>query len=163
MDEHVAEERAAGRLLGLQPQQLVGAYQIGLIPKLHQPEKWRLTVDLSSPHGGSVNDAISVDHCHMHYASVLDATAMVIQLGPGSMLEKIDLHHAYRILPVHADDHPMLGIQWGADTYVDTALQFGLRLAPKIFSAFAPIGPLPVGGKCFFSTWGRHQPCGHTG
>ena len=73
----------------------------------------------------------------MHYASVLDAAAVVRQLGPGTLLAKIDLHHAFRILPVHADDHPLLDIQWGADTFVDTALPFGLRLAPNIFSAFA--------------------------
>ena len=74
----------------------------------------------------------------MHYASVLQAAAMVRQLGPGTMLAKIDLHH-YRMLPVHADDHdhPLLGINWGGDTLIDTALPFGLRSAPKIFSAFA--------------------------
>jgi hypothetical protein len=52
-------------------------------------------------------------------------------------MAKVDLHQAYRILPVHADDHPLLGIQWGAATYLDSALPFGLRSAPKIFSAFA--------------------------
>ena len=38
---------------------------------------------------------------------------------------------------MHADDHPLLAIRWGQDVYVDTALPFGLRSAPKIFSAFA--------------------------
>ena len=52
-------------------------------------------------------------------------------------MAKIDLHHAYRIIPVHADDHSLLGIKWGTDTFVDVALPFGLRSAPKIFSAFA--------------------------
>ena len=40
-------------------------------------------------------------------------------------------------MPVHADDHPLLGIQWQDNTFVDTALPFGLRSAPKIFSPFA--------------------------
>ena len=56
------------------------------------------------------------------------------------MLAKNDLHrrdHAYRILLVRADDHPLLGINWRGDTLIDTALPFGLRSAPKIFSAFA--------------------------
>ena len=53
------------------------------------------------------------------------------------MLAKIDLLHAYRVIPVHPDDHPLLGIQWGQDTFIDTALPFGLRSAPKIFSAVA--------------------------
>ena len=140
VEEHVVEERAAGRLLGPLPPQLARLCHtspISLIPKPHQPGRWRLIVDLSSPHDGSVNDAISVDHCHMYYASVLHAAAMVRQLGPGTMLAKIDLHHAYRILPVHPDDHPLLSSNWGGDTLIDTALPFGLRSAPKIFSAFA--------------------------
>ena len=140
VDEHVAAERAAGRLLGPLPSMLAGACQIspiGLIPKPHQQGKWRLIVDLSSPHGASVNDAISVDHCHMHYASVLNAAAIVRRLGRGTRLAKIDLHQAYRMIPVHADDHPLLGIKWRESTFIDTALPFGLRSAPKIFSAFA--------------------------
>lgn len=58
-------------------------------------------------------------------------------MGQRTMLAKMDLHHAYRVLPVHADDHPLLEIQWDSGVYVDTALPFGLRSAPKIFSAFA--------------------------
>ena len=69
--------------------------------------------------------------------SMLDAAALVRQLGQGTMLAKIDLHQAYRIIPVHPDDHTLLGIKWNQDTFVDTALPFGLRSAPKIFSAFA--------------------------
>ena len=137
VQEHVAAERADRKLLGPLPPPLAEACQvspIGLIPKPHQPGKWRLIVDLL---GASVNDAIPVDACHMHYSSVLDAAALVRQLGPGALMAKIDLHHAYRIIPVHADDHSLLGIKWGTDTFVDVALPFGLRSAPKIFSAFA--------------------------
>ena len=75
-----------------------------IFPKPHQPGKWRLIVDLSSPHGHSVNDAIEADFCHMHYSSVLEAAELIRQLGPGTLLAKVDLHQAYRILPVHADD-----------------------------------------------------------
>lgn len=53
------------------------------------------------------------------------------------MLAKMDLKNAYRVVPVHADDHPLLAIRWGGETYIDTALPFGLRSAPKIFSALA--------------------------
>ena len=73
----------------------------------------------------------------MHYASVFDAARLVQQLGQGAMLAKMDLHHAYRVLLVHTDDHPLLGIQWDSGVYVDRAMPFGLRSAPKIFSAFA--------------------------
>ena len=33
--------------------------------------------------------------------------------------------------------NPLLAIKWGNETYVDTALPFGLRSAPKIFAAVA--------------------------
>ena len=138
--QHIQEERAAGRLLGPLPPALARDCQvspIGLIPKPHQPGRWRLIVDLSSPRGSSVNDAISVDRCHLHYTSVLEAAALIRHLGKGTLLAKIDLHQAYRMVPVHADDHPLLGIQWQNSTFVDTALPFGLRSAPKIFSAFS--------------------------
>ena len=39
----------------------------GVIPKKGQPGKWRLIVDLSSPHGSSVNDGIDPDEFSMHY------------------------------------------------------------------------------------------------
>ena len=136
VDQHTSEERSAGRFLGPLPLHLASACQISpisLIPKPHQPGKWRLIFDLSSPEGGSVNDAIAVDHCHMHYASVLDAAEVVRQLGQGTLLTKIDLHHTYRIVPVHSDEHSLQGMQWRDDTFIDTALPFGLRLAPRFF------------------------------
>ena len=43
----------------------------------------------------------------------------------------------HTVLPVHADDHPPFAIKWDLNTYLDTALPFGLRSAPKVFSAFA--------------------------
>lgn len=57
-------------------------------PQPHQPAKWRLIVDLSFPHGTSVNEAIPY---HMQYASVLEAAALVCQLGQGALLARIDL------------------------------------------------------------------------
>ena len=140
VEQHIGEEVSACRLLGPLPAHLAihcHSSPIGLIPKPHQPGKWRLIVDLSSPRGNSVNDAIATFSCHMHYASVVDAARMITELGPGTLLAKMDLHQAYRNVPVHADDHPLLAIKWGPHTYIDTALPFGLRSAPKIFSAVA--------------------------
>ena len=97
--DHLTAESEAGRLLGPVPEPLAKLCQIsplGLIPKPHQPGKWRLIVDLSSPQGRSVNDAISPELCHLRYASVLDAAALVRHLGKGTTLAKIDLHQAYR-------------------------------------------------------------------
>ena len=43
----------------------------------------------------------------------------------------------YRIVPVHPHDRPLLAMQWDGQVYVDRALPFGLRSAPKIFNALA--------------------------
>ena len=91
-------------------------------------------MDLSSPDGASVNDGIEPDFCSLMYASV-DSTVTVIQkLGQGTRLVKMDLKDAYWVIPVHPDDHLLLG---DSQVFVDRSLPFGLRSAPKIFTASA--------------------------
>ena len=43
-----------------------------VIPKNHQPNKWRLIVNLSYPEGHSVNDGIPKSLCSLSYISVDD-------------------------------------------------------------------------------------------
>ena len=38
---------------------------------------------------------------------------------------------------MHPDDYHLLSIRWKSNTYIDRALPFGLRSAPKIFNAIA--------------------------
>ena len=143
VSERIQAEVQAGRLLGpLPPNSLpmVHVSPLGLVPKSHQPNKFRLIVDLSSPVGRSVNDGIPSEPCSLKYASVDDAVSIVKALGKGSLLVKIDLKDAYRMIPVHPDDYHLLGVTWAGQTYVDRALPFGLRSAPKnFFTAFADL------------------------
>ena len=55
---------------------------------------------------------------------------------------KIDIKSAYRIVPVHPEDRPLLGMRWQGKIYVDATLPFGLRSAPKIFNALADAAQL---------------------
>ncbi len=57
----------------------------------------------------------------------------------GGMAEmaKFDTESAYRLVPVHPEDRPLLGMAWKEKVYIDTAIPFGLRSAPKIFNAVA--------------------------
>ena len=50
---------------------------------------------------------------------------------------KADIKEAYRMVPIHPQDQPLLGIMWEDSVYIDKALPFGLHSAPKIFSAIA--------------------------
>ena len=61
----------------------------------------------------------------------------VLELGPGAQLAKIDIKSAYRVIPVHPDDWPLLGMVWEYHVYIDVALPFGLRSAPKLFNTVA--------------------------
>ena len=136
---HVSEEVKADRLKGpfaLTEAAAVHISPIGIVPKT-QPGKWRLIVDLSHPQGGSVNDGIDPSVCSLKYASVDEAVEVIRRWGPGTLLAKLDLKAAYRMVPVHPTDHHLLGIIWNEAVYVDTALPFGLRSAPKIFTAVA--------------------------
>ena len=84
-----------------------------------------------------MNDGLDRAQCSSKYASIDDAVQLIRGLGEGSLLAKLDLKDAYRIVPVHPDDRPLLGMRWRESLYVDTVLPFGLRSAPKIFSALA--------------------------
>ena len=59
-----------------------------------------------------MNDGISPALCSLSYASVDDAVHMIMQLGPGTELVKVDISNAYRMVPVHPDDQALLGIAW---------------------------------------------------
>ena len=59
---------------------------------------------------------------------------MVLQLRWPSLTSRWPI---YRNVPVHPDDRPLLGMCWENVIYLDTALPFGLRSAPKLFTAVA--------------------------
>ena len=59
------------------------------------------------------------------------------EAGQGAFMAKLDLEAAYRHVPVHPDDQGLLAVKWGNEVYVDSVLPFGLRSAPKIFTAVA--------------------------
>ena len=110
---------------------------VGAIPKKNKPNKWRLIVDLSSPQGSSVNDGISPQWSSLSYTSLDHLAAMILAVGRGSLLVKADIQEAYRMIPVHPQDQPLLGVHWNNFIYIDRVLPFGLRSAPIIFTAVA--------------------------
>ena len=59
-----------------------------------------------------------------------------MELGHGSLLAKIDIKSAYRLIPVHPHDRKWLGMQWYQLLYIDGMLPFGLRSSPlNLFSS----------------------------
>ena len=113
--------------------------RFGVIPKNHQPNKWRLIIDLSHPAGRSVNDGIPKKLCSLTYITVDSAIQHIQQLGQGTLLAKIDVKSAFRLLPVHPADRHLLAMRWDHNIYIDACLPFGLRSAPKLFNVLADL------------------------
>ena len=139
IDKYLQDELECNRLVEVTPSEssVVHISRFGVIPKKHQPGRWRLIVDLSSPLERSVNDYIDPSLCSLSYASVEDAAAFVLKAGRGALLAKLDIKSAYRNIPIHPGDRHLLGMKWQDRVFIDTCLPFGLRSAPKIFNATA--------------------------
>ena len=105
VSQYITREVTLGRLVGPVSPRGVHTSPIGLIPKRHQPNSWRMIVDLSCPSGSSVNDGIDPSLASVCYASVDNAVEIIRSLGKGALLTKFDLKDAYRIVPVHPADH----------------------------------------------------------
>ena len=146
VEDYVQSELENGRILGpvpipSGPRARVGTgfqfNRMGVVPKGHTPGKWRLITDLSFPEGASVNDGIDPAHCSLRYTAVERIAMAAKSLGPGALLAKLDVKSAYRLIPVHPADRPLLAFEWKGRAFVDGMLPFGLRSAPKIFTAVA--------------------------
>jgi len=140
ISEHLSKEVRLNKMwccpLGSEPKG-TQISPIGAIPKKNCPGKWRLITDLSSPAGKSVNDAISKELSSLKYTSVDHLSSLILSEGRGAFLVKADIKEAYRMVPVHPDDQPLLGVIWDGRIYIDKMLPFGLHSAPIIFSAVA--------------------------
>ena len=94
----------------------------------------RLIHDCSMPKGKGLNSYITFEH---HKFSTIDDAVKLTK--PGYFLAKIDLHHAYRSIPLHPSSYRATGLKWKFSnhshfTYLfDTRLPFGASSSPSIF------------------------------
>ena len=135
MLEELAHDRVAQLPAGIAQDMEIHCSPIGIIPKKNKPKKWRLIVDLSSPADHSVSDEICKEGSSFSYTSVDNVAEAVLSMGKGSLLAKMDIKEAYRIVVIHPQDRPLLGMKWQESIYVDKTLPFGLRSAPLLLSA----------------------------
>ena len=69
-------------------------------------------MDLSFPHGSSINDFIPKDDYTLHYASFDEALTLVAHYGQKALMAKLDIKHAFHLCPVRLEDRELLGIHW---------------------------------------------------
>jgi len=142
VDDYLQAELSHNRISGPFPlAQCQGVHisRFGVIPKRHQNNKWRLIVDLSHPLEHSVNHFIPKSLCSLSYITVDDATRNIGKYGPNTLLSKVDIKSAFRLIPVHPDDRHLLAMRWHNQVYIDSCLPFGLRSAPKLFNLMADL------------------------
>jgi len=96
-----------------------------------------MILHLSAPAGRSINDFNPREAFSLQYASVDDAVHMLIRLGRGAQMGKVDLKSAFQMVPVHPADWELLGMCWDGQYYVDTCLPFGLWSAHYLFDQVA--------------------------
>ena len=142
VEEYLATEILHHRVAGPFNKQHLPSVQLnrfGVIPKRHQSNKWRLIVDLSYPAHHSINDGILRLLCGLSYITIDHAIQKILELGTNTLLAKIDIKNAFRLLPVHPADRHLLAMEWRKHIYIDTCLPFGLRSAPKLFNILADL------------------------
>ena len=101
------------------------------------PGEYRLIHNLSFPEGNSVNDLIEHSKGSCSYQTLDQVINHIVQLGSHSILTKFDIENAYKIIPVHPHDVPMLGFYWDGSFYFDRTLAMGCRTSAKIFEMFS--------------------------
>ena len=77
--------------------------------------------------GGSINDSIPPENM------LDDAISIIQRQGKGCAMAKTDVRSAFRIVPVHPSDYPLLGFQWKEKWYYDKTLPMGCSTSCLIF------------------------------
>lgn len=137
--EKLQKEVSLGRIAGpfnFLPFSNLQCSPIGIVPK-KEINEFRLIHHLSYPDGASINDFIPNELCSVSYTTVDDAIKQIKKLGKSCLLAKTDIASAFRILPVHPDDHELLGIQFNGDFYYDKCLPMGCSISCSIFETFS--------------------------
>merc|ERR1719319_1904127 len=140
VDDYIKTELEHGTLCGPLPDDCgvdLIISPIGTVPK--PPNKRRVIVDSSFPHGHGVNDAIPKNIYRGNYVKVKLPTVEDIVLAirrvkskyPGHAVKgfKVDKARYYRNIPTCPRDWPKQCIKWKGKVYLDKAWSFGIRSA----------------------------------
>ena len=117
VDEYIREELSHGAMLGPFDHKPLHLHVSPFMTREKADSHLRQTiVDHSCPNGQSVNSGISKDRYLgtkflLNYPSVDNIIDRLIQLGPGSMLFKIDISRAFRQLKVDPGDTDLLAFK----------------------------------------------------
>ena len=136
LDKEVRLGRVAGPFKDSPYEDKLIVSPIGLVQK-KSSDDYRLIFDLSFPEDHSINDGIPKEFCSVNYTQFDEAIDMVLEMGPGSYLSKIDIQSAFRLIPLNKNDFPLLGMFHNNCYYIDKCLPFGCSISCAIFEKFS--------------------------
>jgi len=149
--QKIVEEVTAGRVAGpfkQPPLHNLVCSPIGLVPK-SSGGKYRLIHHLSWPRAGhSINDGIDPDAARVTYSRFDNVIEKIVHTGKGTLLAKVDIKSAFRLLPVHPDDFRLLGFTFDGYYFYDMCMPFGCRSSCAIFERFAKFLNWCVSNDC---------------
>ena len=98
----------------------------------------RTIMDLSWPHGASVNDGVLKDSYlqttyELRYPSIDLITDSLRKLGPSAQIYKVDIRRAFRQIKVDPADIDLLGIKFDQKYYIHRSIPFGFCHGSQIF------------------------------
>ena len=139
VDAYIEEESKYGALLGPFKENPIAHSHVSPFMTRNKPnsDRRRVIIDLSWPHGASVNSGIDKDTYldsafTLTFSTVDHITSELKRLGRGALLYKIDVSRAFRHVRIDPGDYDLSGLQW-RDAYIDTCLPFGTRHRSQIF------------------------------
>ena len=108
----------------------------------------RVIIDLSWPHGGSVNAGVPTDRYLgtdfvLTYPSVDNITQEVLKLGRGCKIFKVDISRAFRHVPIDPRDLDLLGLHWK-----DYFIPFGFKQGLSIFQRISDVVRFSMRQEC---------------
>jgi Reverse transcriptase (RNA-dependent DNA polymerase) len=141
----IAADAIAGKKSGphdFQPYDNFWMSPIGAVPKkvgvgeTQQVTDIRVIHHLSYPFDGeSINN--NSDDIFVKLGSFDDAINAVVRVGRNCHLTKIDVKAAYKLVPVRAEDWPLLGFKWRDKYYYERTLPFGLKSSCRQWEVYA--------------------------
>ena len=139
VDRMVSRELELGRVAGpfdAPPFAYFVVSPLGVVPK-KEAGKFRLIHDLSFPKQNSVNAFIDQQEASVQYETLDHLITLLQRIGRGALMAKTDIEDAFRLIPVHKDDHHLLGFQFNNKFYYDKCLPMGCRMSCNIFERFS--------------------------
>ena len=138
--KHVLKEIEMGKIAGPfneRPFANLRLSPIGVVRKKPPSTGWRLIQHLSFPLGKSVNDGIDPVFSTVQYTSFDKVLDSVAKLGRNTLLAKMDILSAFRLLILHPSDFELFGFKFKNQFYFDKCLPMGCSASCSLFEKFA--------------------------